>query len=87
MPLPPAHENPQTLAELCSELSNGGDVHETYVELRKIGEGACGIVYRAKMRPTMNDVAIKVMQVNRQNTSLIANEISIMKVFFLNFFF
>lgn len=54
--------------------------HEIYVDQVKVGEGATGIVYRARMRPNMNEVALKVMQVNRQNTLLVANEISIMKV-------
>lgn len=77
MPLPPAHENPATLGELCNRTA---DPHELYVDQCKVGEGATGIVYRAKMRPDMNEVAIKVMSVNRQNIALIANEISIMKV-------
>jgi hypothetical protein len=78
MPLPPAHENPASLAELCSSMAK--EPHEIYVDQVKVGEGATGIVYRARMRPNMNEVALKVMQVNRQNTLLVANEISIMKV-------
>ena len=78
MPLPPAEENPATLADLCSASTS--DARAIYVDQTKVGEGACGSVYRARMRPAMNEVAIKVMQINRQNAALVANEISIMKV-------
>lgn len=65
------------LKTICSE----GDPNDTYVNLRKIGQGASGGVYIAQATEDLNDVvAIKQMNLEQQpKKELIINEILVMK--------
>jgi len=53
--------------------------HQLYHDIEKCGEGAAGEVFSAYEKNTKRRVAIKKMDLGKENLKLITNEISIMK--------
>lgn len=55
------------------------DPEKTYVNMEKIGEGAAGEVFLATKAATGDKVAVKKMEIQKENLKLMVTEIGIMK--------
>jgi len=60
-------------------LNKSDDPEKVYLNAEKIGEGAAGEVFVATHVKSGNKVAIKKMDLNKDNTKLLITEIGIMK--------
>uniref|UniRef100_A0A6B2L4V6 non-specific serine/threonine protein kinase n=1 Tax=Arcella intermedia TaxID=1963864 RepID=A0A6B2L4V6_9EUKA len=64
------------LTDLINKVQNP---RELYIDLEKCGEGAAGEVFLATEKATSRKVAIKKMEIGKENVKLITTEIYIMK--------
>jgi len=64
------------LSDLVNKVDNP---RELYVNLEKCGEGAAGEVFLATEKSTSRQIAIKKMDLGKENAKLLVTEISIMK--------
>lgn len=68
----------EQVIELLKGIISVGDPHSKYTKLRKIGQGASGVVYTAIETATGSEVAIKQMVLAQQpKRELIINEIQV----------
>lgn len=68
----------EQVIELLKGIISVGDPHSKYTKLRKIGQGASGVVYTAIETATGSEVAIKQMVLSQQpKRELIINEIQV----------
>ncbi|XP_022661410.1 serine/threonine-protein kinase PAK 1-like isoform X2 [Varroa destructor] len=69
----------EQVIELLKGIISVGDPHSKYTKLRKIGQGASGVVYTAIETATGSEVAIKQMVLAQQpKRELIINEIQVL---------
>jgi len=73
----PAEKMRETqLSDLVNQVDNPNEIYEDHV---KVGEGATGEVYLARDRRSKRRVALKKMQLTKDNRKMLITEIEIMK--------
>jgi len=65
--------------ELTDLINKVDDPHQLYVNLEKCGEGAAGEVFLAYEKDTNRKVAIKKMDLGKENAKILITEVYIMK--------